>query len=791
MTEMLEPAPMFGAGDDYGGPINASDLQHQPRDSDDTNNYVDDNAATDTEIDEKDMAHDAHDDASTPPPHPSDEKPSQHSVNLNIASAASQPMHEVEEEEPVSEHSGKHLISSAQHHHKKSSTLHLDEQRATSAGVQFGEKEERSRVDTESELISHKLQQNAGADSDPSSNRSKSARNKLRKGSYGCCGNCYARLYASARLRIFLSFLYLLTSLILVSADVFAALFILNEIKSFKYPTANTDYHELWFSALMVLLAAPYIICWAAHLIFIEENLSRHADEGKCCQCLLKIVKYPLMLLYLITPIGVCLLLLYEYGYIYVYNMTELFLYRFLCKQPSYKMIMNIKKTKGSRAYLRFRKLTHMLSSSIPLMLLYAALWYFDPYPRLKWKYLLPAGFISGLNSLFTLLSFRTEANSININLSQYFVLSFRLFGGFIPKLSQIKNGDIKRINFSSFAFGNYSYAKFADVIEYDSCKLETVILTTSTLSDLSYNLCHQLGAVCAAKNINIIILKNYSPYVIWFKYLFARSRPYRVTLVELLQALRNCDIFGDKADAEFEQLEAELNRLYEHAHGELFYYYLDFVNDWNGFDDENEYNALKVHADQKKKFTLGMFHRLLRILPPHIVDMNNKHTKEDAANRHRDERLLNLVLGFGNINEIDPSNKASALFYAIIQMDYDLINRLCKNGAKTSKDEWQKLGEYIIQLVKDNKMDALQALVDLIKQRKEIECDLTYADIDGKTAVMYAAMNGNEQICQLLLNCGLGADILHVDQEGNTAADIAEQYKHNHVAEYLRNQFL
>ena len=167
------------------------------------------------------------------------------------------------------------------------------------------------------------------------------------------------------------------------------------------------------------------------------------------------------------------------------------------------------------------------------------------------------------LNSLFTILSFYYDAKSLNIPLSQYFILSFRLFGGFIPKLNMIKNGKIKRINYSSFAFGNYTYAKFADVIEYDTSKLDTVILTTSTLSDLSNSLCHQLGAVCSAKNIDIIILKNYSPYVVWFKHLFPKRFTYKATLVELKQAFRNCDILGDKAKEEFDQLESDLDRLY------------------------------------------------------------------------------------------------------------------------------------------------------------------------------------------------------------------------------------
>merc|ERR1712232_868503 len=88
-----------------------------------------------------------------------------------------------------------------------------------------------------------------------------------RKGSSGCCGDLYYRFYSYPRLRIFLSFVYLLLSLILVSGDIFGALWIGNELWTFKYPNANTNFHELWFGILMLLISAPFLVLWTAHLI--------------------------------------------------------------------------------------------------------------------------------------------------------------------------------------------------------------------------------------------------------------------------------------------------------------------------------------------------------------------------------------------------------------------------------------------------------------------------------------------------------------------------------------------
>ena len=213
-------------------------------------------------------------------------------------------------------------------------------------------------------------------------------------------------------------------------------------------------------------------------------------------------------------------------------------------------------------------------------------------------------------------------------------------------------------------------------------------------------------------------------------------------------------------------------------------------MKDWNGFEEENRYNSRKLdHRENGDTPRLGMYHRLLRVLPPHIVDATNKHTKRDGV---RDERLLSLVLGTGRVNEVDSGNQTSALLFAIIQREPSLIRRLCEHGAKTTKDEWQAIGKYVIGLVRDSNVEALRALIDLVKQHRDmIECDLTFADDHGRTAVMHSATIGNLEICELRVHCGLGADLLHVDQDEQTAADLAHQHGHKQVEDFLRNEFL
>src|SRR4051812_19115272 len=101
-------------------------------------------------------------------------------------------------------------------------------------------------------------------------------------------------------------------------------------------------------------------------------------------------------------------------------------------------------------------------------------------------------------------------------------------------------------------------------------------------------------------------------------------------------------------------------------------YYYSDFLHDWNH----------------------GFFAPLFRLLPPQIV------TSEP---NERNDRLLNIMLGAGRVNEVDPVTKESALYHAIVALDHDLINRLCDRGAHTTSEDWLKIGDLIIDLTKKN----------------------------------------------------------------------------------------
>ncbi|ETO31160.1 hypothetical protein RFI_05959 [Reticulomyxa filosa] len=142
-------------------------------------------------------------------------------------------------------------------------------------------------------------------------------------------------------------------------------------------------------------------------------------------------------------------------------------------------------------------------------------------------------------------------------------------------------------------------------------------------------------------------------------------------------------------------------------------------------------------------------------------------------------------------VNDVDPVTGTSALFEAIEILDHDLIDRLCDKGARTNNNDWQKLGEMLIDLTKRQQYEKISALVNLARRRPEIELDLDYRDKEmGRTVLHYTATVGRKDIAELYVQSSLNCDILAIDNEGLNAADIAKRHGHAEVEEYLRNQF-
>ncbi|ETO02724.1 hypothetical protein RFI_34689, partial [Reticulomyxa filosa] len=216
--------------------------------------------------------------------------------------------------------------------------------------------------------------------------------------------------------------------------------------------------------------------------------------------------------------------------------------------------------TTGRVSFVRFRRVTHMLSQSIPALGWYAYLWYYARDDvNVLWLYVGAA--ISAVNTVYSFLTIWREAKSMDVSFEEYFLIALRLFGGFVPKMKGIKNGIVTDVNYAYYSFGSYSYAKFVSAVESQYSSLHRVVMSALTLRSLSEFLCYHLGAAMKGKRAAVEVWPPFSPWAIWQKLNLGRTR---VTVGQFKHALRQLDFIKDKQQVLFEDVYADLSEIYQ-----------------------------------------------------------------------------------------------------------------------------------------------------------------------------------------------------------------------------------
>lgn len=599
--------------------------------------------------------------------------------------------------------------------------------------------------------------------------------------------SCFSAFYSFPRMRSFCRFLFVFVSFVLMLMDILAAIVIAyhmwSQMKSHASGGVINGYATFHLCLLLGMIFVPFLILWTSGLrlieqIFIEERYESLAIQSSIFRYL---ILYPSILLYIITPIGILFLIIYDIisG---LYLVLKTFFFHFLFgiefKENDHWIFQTQFLHRPSLN--RFRKVTQMMSFSIPMMIFYVYIWYFDTHVssyslgsfqlntsnnnlstldlNLDWRILMAGALISLSNTIWSFIWMVTNCRKLRISMLEFILLSTRMYGGFVPKLKDVGNGKTnKHLNYIRFNFDAYSFGIFSSKVEKRLCNVNKVILSSNSLLGLSKQICYQFGAILKDNSIKLEIWKSYSPAIAWQnlfidkKHHQKRSTQSKLLLSELKQMIRISFMFEGIPMDVFSKVEEQLQLKYN-THGR-YYYYSDFEND----------------------FYQGMYAPLLEILPPQLIT-------DDDLQSVGNVRLLNLVLGTGCINELDPITHCSALYKAIVKLDFQLINRLCDRGARTVAEDWQKLGNYLIQLVKncnateitfeenvdidvnkftvestlentdDTTVKIFSQFINLARRRTEIEIDLNFHDSEGRTALMYAAMNGNFHICSYVL---------------------------------------
>lgn len=139
------------------------------------------------------------------------------------------------------------------------------------------------------------------------------------------------------------------------------------------------------------------------------------------------------------------------------------------------------------------------------------------------------------------------------------------------------------------------------------------------------------------------------------------------------------------------------------------------------------------------------------------------------------------LVIAKANIDSIDLDGM-TPLMHSLMQCNETISSLLLKNGANfqvIDKIKWTPL----IYATRYNQKNAAWEILKLLKEKTD-QIGLSFCvgidemDIDGKTALIYAAIYGRFEIAKILLE--LGTNIKHKTNKGKNALDCAA--KHGHI---------
>ena len=138
----------------------------------------------------------------------------------------------------------------------------------------------------------------------------------------------------------------------------------------------------------------------------------------------------------------------------------------------------------------------------------------------------------------------------------------------------------------------------------------------------------------------------------------------------------------------------------------------------------------------------------------------------------HGNINLISLFLKYGaDVYDTNQHDNSTALVLAI-KRHFGVINYI--------RNKMKGMG---VKLHMDGKISTLKEIIILLLNHG---ADINAQDIEGNTALMYAAHLGFTEIVQLLIDSG--ADLTITNNDGDTALDLARQENYQNVVNILEN---
>jgi ankyrin repeat protein len=138
------------------------------------------------------------------------------------------------------------------------------------------------------------------------------------------------------------------------------------------------------------------------------------------------------------------------------------------------------------------------------------------------------------------------------------------------------------------------------------------------------------------------------------------------------------------------------------------------------------------------------------------------------------------LLTAGANVNQISQATQTNAMFYAISNLDSEMVTLLLKAGAeKAAMLEQVRLSVVLNRLAANGDNHGIAYFVSL-------GADVNWGNQSNYTPLMHAAMQGKEQTVRFLLVLGADKDVKTTDTLAMTAKELAIQAGFKQLAEKL-----
>jgi len=499
------------------------------------------------------------------------------------------------------------------------------------------------------------------------------------------------------------------------------------------------DVYPRLAGSCVILFLSPWICVWGASLSIKEHYVN---NDKIRCRCIVLMISTVCTLL---PPVAIVLMQMFEVLYIFQEFLKRLML--LVCRSRRKQQYYNWCFADTWRRYRRFSQL--FLQSLLQTGFLVYIWWaYFQDEPMKKEllmdnDVLYGCALLSTLNIIFACTEFVIRARRLSVSVSDYILHSQRVTPGTIFR----ENKKSRLLDLSLHMLNEQSAVVLVNRIRVNPKRIVRVVLTPTTLKNLSVSTCHHVGKMMKKEEIGLEILKDVHRAPDVFKQL-SPCDGYILTNNFGIEMMKSGH-FGDISQDQLKLIKTVFPK------GKRLYY--------SQFKEFLESSSMKL-----------------------LIQMQNALL---WAAEQDNERFLQFLLGYGWMNRSESGK--TALFYAIESMNNQLLRKIIATGRQATEEDHQMTSLLLLKITKENNVAGGVFISKLIKEGCfKINPLLYFQDEFRNTTLHYAAQLGRTELVRIFVESFTRTEsemILQPNSTGQTPLDLAVISKHNEIVTILR----